>query len=140
MSETNASSDEADPAPTLYEQLGGARVLREAVDHFYRLVLADQELAPYFEHSDVSRVKRHQVLLLSTILGGPGPYDGRSLGRAHDGLGVTGPHYDKVSAYLLGVLAELGTPTHIHDTLAATLEEVRDDIVRPEDAAAEGDR
>ncbi|WP_331767243.1 group 1 truncated hemoglobin [Embleya sp. NBC_00896] len=140
MSETNASTSEAISEQTMYEQLGGGPVIREAVDRFYRLVLADPELAPYFERSDVSAVKRHQALLLASVLGGPETYDGRTLAAAHTGLGVTGPHYDKVSAYLLDVLGEMGAPTHIADAVASTLKAVRDDIVQDDGAVAEGVR
>jgi truncated hemoglobin YjbI len=135
--ETSIPAEERD---TLYGQLGGAPVITEAVDRFYRLVLADPELAPYFVGADVAVVKRHQVLLLSSVLGGPQSYGGRGLDEAHAGLGVTGPHYDKVAALLLDVLAELGAPAHIAEAVASTLDAVREQIVEPPLPAGEGAR
>ena len=45
-----------------YDRLGGAPTIREAVERFYTLVLADPDLAPFFTDVDVAQVKRHQVL------------------------------------------------------------------------------
>lgn len=129
MTEPNVPTAGADAAPSLYEQLGGAAVIRTAVDRFYQRVLADPELAPYFADSNVSSVKRHQALLLAGVLGGPGDYDGRTLAEAHAGLGVTGPHYDAVAAYLREVLVELAAPAHIVEAVAETVKSVRDEIV-----------
>ena len=78
------------------------------VEQFYARVLDDDELAPYFTDADVAAVKRHQVLLLSQVLGGPSEYDGRDLGEAHRGLGITSDHYDKVVGHLVAVLTDLG--------------------------------
>jgi hemoglobin len=118
------AGDESEPdrAPaTHYDRIGGAPAVREAVDRFYARVLDDAELAPYFTDADIAQVKRHQVLLLSQVLGGPQAYGGRELGEAHRGLGVTETHYDRVVDHLVAVLTELGAPP---DTIAAAGEVV----------------
>ncbi|HYZ99903.1 MAG TPA: group 1 truncated hemoglobin [Acidimicrobiales bacterium] len=102
-----------------YERLGGQDTIREAVDRFYAAVLGDPELAGYFTDVDIDRVKRHQVLLLSDVLGGPESYDGPDLGQAHRGLGITDGHYDKVVGYLVAVFTDLGADG---DTIAAAAE------------------
>ena len=63
---------------TLYDTLGGMEPLKLAVDQFYEKVLGDPQLEHYFEGVDLVRVKRHQVLLLSQVLGGPAEYAGRA--------------------------------------------------------------
>jgi hemoglobin len=112
-----------------YDRIGGGATVREAVDRFYPLVLADDELAPYFTDVDIARLKRHQVLLLSQVLGGPTAYDGRELGDAHRGLGVTGAHYDKVVAHLVGVLTELGADDEAIAAAGSVVAAVKPDIV-----------
>ncbi len=112
-----------------YDRLGGAPAIREAVDRFYRLVLADDDLTPYFEDVAVTDLKRHQVLLLSQVLGGPASYQGRDLGEAHRGLGVTDAHYDKVVAHLVSVLVELGADDDALAAAAAVVAGVKPDIV-----------
>lgn len=115
-----------------YDQLGGAPTIKEAVDRFYVRLLDDAELAPYFADTDITQLKRHQVLLLSQVLGGPTAYDGRDLASAHAGMAITGDHYAKVGGHLMGVLGEMGAPAHIATAVEETLAAVRPDIVAAE--------
>ena len=119
-------------SPSLYDAVGGADALRTAVDRFYAAVLADPQLAPYFEGKDVSAIKRHQVLLLTTVLGGPEQYAGRDLGVAHAGLGVTGDDYDRTVAHLVDVLTGLGVEGEALETLQAAVLGTRGAIVAGE--------
>jgi hemoglobin len=116
-------------SPSHYDAVGGAGALRTAVDRFYAAVLADPRLAPYFEDKDVTAIKRHQVLLLTTILGGPEQYGGRDLGEAHAGLGVTGEDYDRTVAHLVDVLTGLGVEGEALQTLQAAVLGTRGAIV-----------
>ncbi|MFP3901250.1 MAG: group I truncated hemoglobin [Acidimicrobiia bacterium] len=120
---------EATGQPSHYERIGGAATVREAVDRFYRLVLDDADLAPYFSNSDIAEVKRHQVLLLSQVLGGPANYAGRDLGEAHRGLGITGDHYGKVVDHLVGVLEDMGADREAVEAVATTVASLEPDIV-----------
>jgi hemoglobin len=130
---------ETDDTPTAsaYDRIGGQPTLREAVDRFYVRVLDDPELAPYFEGKDVPRIKRHQVLLLGQVLGGPQDYDGRELGDAHAGLGVTGAHYDRVVEHLVAVLVEMDVPDDILAAAGEVLTGVKPDIVATTGDAAD---
>jgi hemoglobin len=127
--EPTVSANGQSPTPTLYETVGGADALRLAVDRFYVAVLADPQLAPYFEGKDVSAIKRHQVLLLTTVLGGPSPYEGRDLGEAHAGLGVTGEDYDRTVGHLVTVLTDLGVDGAPMEALQAAVLGTRGAIV-----------
>ena len=131
----------ADGAEALsyYDQLGGAPTVGEAVDRFYRLVLDDVELAPYFTGVDVAQLKAHQVRLLSHVLGGPDEYEGRDLATVHGELGITHAHYIRVGEHLTGVLTTMGAREEIVEALAATLAGVQPQIVaQPDDAAPGG--
>ena len=130
-------SAEPGHASTLYDSIGGADALRVAVDRFYLKVLGDPQLAPYFDGKDVSAIKRHQVLLLTTILGGPGAYGGRDLGEAHAALAITGDDYDRTVGHLVAVLDELGVQGEAYETLTAAVLGTRGAIVTGE--AAEED-
>ncbi|HEX6418162.1 MAG TPA: group 1 truncated hemoglobin [Acidimicrobiales bacterium] len=115
--------------PSHYERLGGAAAIQRAVELFYDRVLADDELAPYFTGTDMPSLRRHQVLLLSQVLGGPASYDGRALAEAHQGLRITGAHYDRVVDHLVGVLTELGADDDALAAAGAVVAAVRPDIV-----------
>ena len=112
-----------------YDRVGGQPAIREVVEQFYARILDDDELAPYFADADVSQVKRHQVLLLSQVLGGPAEYDGRELGDAHRGLGITSDHYDKVVGYLVAVLTDLGADDELLAAAGGVVAGVKADIV-----------
>lgn len=112
-----------------YDRLGGAATIKEAVDRFYARLLEDAELAPYFADTDLAALRRHQVLLLSQVLGGPAAYDGRQLGDAHRGLAITDAHYDKVVGHLVTVLVELGADDEAIAAAGAVVAGVKGDIV-----------
>lgn len=126
----------SDAAPTHYDRVGGRPAITAVVEQFYARVLADDELAPYFDDADVAAVKRHQVLLLSQVLGGPSEYDGRELGEAHRGLGITSEHYDKVVGYLVAVLTEAGADDELIAAAGGVVAGVKDDIVENGAAAS----
>jgi hemoglobin len=119
----------SDNAPSHYEAIGGAPAVREAVERFYQRVVTDPQLEHYFVDVELGRLKRHQVLLISQLLGGPTDYDGRTLAEAHSGLGINDADYDKVGGHLLGVLSELEVGPAVLAAIGDALAAVRADIV-----------
>lgn len=115
-------------AASAYRRLGGAAAIRTAVDRFYALVLDDRQLRPYFP-ADLTSLKRHQVALLTHVLGGPGRYEGRDMAAAHAGLNVTGAHFDRVVDYLIGTLWILHAPPDVIATVSGAVAGLRADIV-----------
>ena len=109
---TESSVMEAN-SPSDYERIGGAGAVSMVVDRFYELVLGDPALAPFFEGTDVARVKRHQVLLISQILGGPAQYTGPDLRSAHAGLRIGQADFDRVATHLVSVLEDAGVDPDI---------------------------
>lgn len=122
-------------ATSLYEQVGGAPAITEAVERLYRRLLDDPRVSAYFTGVDIPQLKRHQVLLLSQVLGGPAQYDGRTLAAAHAGLGITPEQYAVVGEHLVGVLQELGAPANVVEAVESVLGSVQSDVVA---APAEG--
>jgi NTE family protein len=56
---------------SIYDSIGGAAAVRAAVDDFYDRVLADPELAPFFDGTDMRRLKAHQRSFVAAAIGGP---------------------------------------------------------------------
>lgn len=112
-----------------YDRLGGVDAIRAAVDALYERILRDDDLAPYFAGVDLARVKRHQVLLLCSLLGGPETYDGRPLDEAHHGLGVTSTDFDRVVAHVEAVLEAAGAPAGTIVAVTDVLAGAKADIV-----------
>ena len=65
---------------------------------FYNRVLSDPELAPFFEASDIDKLRRMQREFFSVALGGPIRYDGQSLSYAHHGRGIRRTHFQELRA------------------------------------------
>lgn len=91
----------------LFEGLGDAG-LTTAVAVFYDRVVADPELAPFFEGVDLERLRAHQRAFLAAALGGPDLFTGRPLERAHEGLGITDAAFDRIVDHLATTLGDLG--------------------------------
>lgn len=117
------------PPESLFSALGGQQAVQELVERLYTRLLDDSRVARYFRDVDMPRLKRHQVLLLSQLLGGPAQYDGRDLAAAHAGLGITVIDYDTVSGHLIAALAELEAPDDVAATMSAVLKALQDHVV-----------
>ncbi|AVT28767.1 MULTISPECIES: group 1 truncated hemoglobin [unclassified Plantactinospora] len=115
--------------PSHYERIGGAESVKAAVRLFYDRVLADPELVGYFTSVNMEEQRRHMVLMLTVVLGGPNNYAGRDLAEAHQPLNIPEEHYARVGAHLVDTLTGLGVPDDILDDVRATLGSVRDQVV-----------
>ncbi|MFC5825054.1 group I truncated hemoglobin [Nonomuraea insulae] len=112
-----------------YEKIGGALTVRQVVDQFYSAVLDEPELKPYFDGVDLVRLKRHMVVLLCSVLGGPEQYEGQDLADAHRGMGIAGEHYEKVGDLLVTTLRGQGADEEVVQHVVTVLNQVRGAIV-----------
>jgi hemoglobin len=113
-----------------YDTIGGGPAVSAVVNDFYVRVLGDPQLAPYFEEVDMARLKRHQVLLVSQVLGGPDSYEGRPLAEAHDGLGIDHDDFTAVAGHLTAALRDAGVPEDIIRRAIAAVAATEPDIVK----------
>jgi hemoglobin len=115
---------------TPYDALRGVDGVRAVVEQFYRAVLHDPTLAGYFDGVDLPRLKRHQALLISQLLGGPVHYqDLTALQQCHAYLDVSPEAYWRVVGHLMGVLIRVGVPRDVRQWLLNKLHEVEPLIV-----------
>ena len=113
----------------IYDEIGGPDAVAAAVDEFYRRLLADPEVAPYFAGVELARLKSHQRAFIAAALGGPEIYAGRDMTAAHAGLAITGDAFDAVVGHLVDTLASLGVPDATIAVIGSVLAPLRDDIV-----------
>jgi hemoglobin len=123
------------PEVSDYQRVGGGPAVTAVVDTFYDKVLADPDLTGYFTDVDLPRLKRHQVLLVSQVLGGPAQYDGRDLAAAHAGLGVTSGDFGRVVEHLVESMEEAAVPPDIVGRVGSVLAGSEGDIVAGEPSA-----
>lgn len=131
------TTDQDSIAPTAYQRIGGGPAVKAAVEKFYELVLADPELRGFFVNDsnggsgtvNLVELRRHLAALLASVLGGPDTYSGRDLATAHQGLGITGAHFDLVADYLEATLLLLHIPRDIVSSTMATVGGLRGTVI-----------
>jgi hemoglobin len=114
---------------TLFDDLGGAAAVTAVVDDFYVRVLADPSLAPYFEGIDTPKLKGHQRAFITAALGGPQAYNGKPMGPAHAGLGVTEDAFNSVVGHLGATLSGLGVDDATIGIVAGQLAPLAPEII-----------
>jgi hemoglobin len=112
-----------------YEAVGGGPAVSAVVNDFYERVLGDPQLTHYFDGVDMARLKRHQVLLVTKVLGGPDNYNGRPLDEAHAGLGIDHDDFNAVVGHLAAAMKDAGVPDDIIGRAGAVVVATKPDIV-----------
>ena len=80
---------------TLYDRLGGHDGIRAVVDDFYDRLVADEEIGPFFEGSDIELLRRTQTDFLCEAAGGPETYDAAPIREAHLHVPFTPEHIQR---------------------------------------------
>jgi hemoglobin len=114
---------------SIYEAIGGRAALTAAVDVFYRRLLADPELSPFFPGGVGARHRAFLVTALGEVLGGPERYRGPDLAGAHRGLGITNAQFNRTAGHLSAALDELAVPRPLADQIIAIVAWLRPWIV-----------
>jgi hemoglobin len=123
---------EQNGAASDYDKIGGGPAVAGVVDEFYDLVLSDSSLAPFFHDVDMVRLKRHQAMLISQALGGPVTYEGRALGAAHAGMGISNENFGRVVDHLVTAMSDAGVTPDIIERVGGALGAAKGDIVTAE--------
>ncbi|MFB7882970.1 group 1 truncated hemoglobin [Microbacterium sp. NPDC056057] len=110
---------------TLYQRLGEGAGIAAVVDGLYSRIMADETLAPFFEHTRMIEQKRHMALFLAAAAGGPDAYKGKDLGVAHAGRGISDADFDRVIGHAAAALAEAGVDADAIDQVAGALMPLR---------------
>ncbi|WP_211195923.1 group 1 truncated hemoglobin [Agromyces sp. H66] len=121
--------------PSDYAAVGGGPAIAAVVDRFYQLVLGDDRLKGFFEGTEMVRLKRHQVALVSQVMGGPVGYEGRDLRAAHAGMNISSEDFGSVAGHLVTALTEAGVERDIIDRVVTTIAGTEADIVESRPAA-----
>jgi hemoglobin len=89
---------------SLYERIGGDAVIDGLVGEFYRRVLSDPALRPFFEGVSIEKLQRMQHEFFAEALDGPIRYSGRPLAEVHAGRGIEPRHLQRFLEHLLATL------------------------------------
>ena len=116
----------------LYETIGGNRTIWAATESFYRRVLADPDLKPFFDSTDMPNLVGRQSMFISMLLGGRVVYTGKDIGAAHEQVrirGLTGAHFDAFLHHFRAALDEVGVQSDKAEEVMKFLEARRSAVL-----------
>ena len=117
----------------LYHRIGGDKAMEVAVDLFYRKVLEDDLVSPFFEDVDMDSQRLKQKNFLSMAFGGPYQFSGLDLRKSHkrlvEDMGLTDAHFDRLLQLFKESLEELNISEKEVNGMLEILGSARDDIL-----------
>lgn len=120
---------------SLYQKLGGKAAMEAAVDAFYVKVLADDRVKHFFDDVNMNKQRRKQKEFLSAAFGGPLPWTGKDMRKAHEGMGLTEAHFNAIAENLVATLKDLKISQELIDQVVAIALTTKDDVLgRPKAA------
>jgi hemoglobin len=120
---------------SLYQKLGGKAAMEAAVDAFYVKVLADDRVKHFFDNVSMDKQRRKQKEFLSAAFGGPLPWTGKDMRKAHEGMGLTEEHFNAIAENLVNTLKDLKISQELIDQVVAVALTTKDDVLgRPKKA------
>lgn len=119
---------------SLYQKLGGKPAIEAAVELFYQKVLVDPRIKHFFDDINMDKQRRKQKEFLSAAFGGPIPYIGKDMRKAHANLqGLNESHFNAVAENLQKTLEELKVPKALIDQAMAIAASTKNQVLnRPE--------
>jgi len=93
---------------SLFEKYGGFAKVSKIVLKLYDRILDDDDLGPFFESVDMSRVVDHQTKFVSSLLGGPADYSDDQIRKMHQHLSISNAHFQRLGEILAETLKEHG--------------------------------
>lgn len=112
----------------LFDRLGGVDGVAAIVNEMYNRVLADSELAPFFEHVAMDRLRRMQYQFIASALDGPIEYTGAELNAIHRNRGITAHHFAKFCGHFADAMEARGADKHDLELALARLATYKDKI------------
>lgn len=123
-------ADENKDEPTLMEKLGGVPALKATVEEFYKRILGDADLAPFFDDVTMTALKMHQLAFLKIAFSRiPEDLDvPKLIKKKHARLfdkGLNATHFDKVAGHLVAALNHLNVPSDLIDECVSVVAPLR---------------
>ncbi|HEY3735843.1 MAG TPA: group 1 truncated hemoglobin [Jatrophihabitans sp.] len=114
---------------TIFDAVGGADAVQEAVAQFYGRLLEDPEVSSFFEDVDMVTLQRHMRAFMKALTGGPDEYAGRGMTAAHAALGISDTDFDAFLAHLVDTLIALGAPDDTISRIGNLITPLRTQVV-----------
>lgn len=114
---------------SLYQQLGGKAAIDAAVEAFYVKVLADERVKHFFDDVSMEKQRRKQKEFLSAVLGGPLPWTGKDMRKAHADMNLKEEHFNAIAENLVATLKDLKISDELIGKVIAVVATTKDDVL-----------
>lgn len=114
---------------SLYQQLGGKAAIDAAVEAFYVKVLADERVKHFFDDVSMEKQRRKQKEFLSAALGGPLPWTGKDMRKAHADMNLKEEHFNAIAENLVATLKDLKISDELIGKVIAVVATTKDDVL-----------
>lgn len=114
---------------SIYERIGGDAAINAAVDMFYVKVLADKSVNHFFEDVNMSKQHKKQKEFIAAALGGPKPWTGKDMRKAHKNLDLKESDFAAIAGHLQSTLQELKVDEALIGEVMAVVGSTKDDVL-----------
>ena len=118
----------------LYDLIGGRQTVWAATESFYRRVLADDTLRPFFKSTNMAQLLARQSMFISMLLGGRIVYTGKDIHAAHAHAreqGLNDGHFDRFLGRFREALNEVGVEAQKVEKVTKLLKSKRNAVLNP---------
>jgi hemoglobin len=119
----------ADPAPSLYDRLGGKPALNAVVGELWTQVAADARINGRFARTDPKVFGSQLVDFLCQASGGPCQYTGANMKTAHTGMKLSGAEFTALAENAVKALDKFKVPATEKTEVMNMLGSLQGDII-----------
>ena len=91
----------------------------------YDRLLDDEEVGPFFDNVEMSRIIDHQTKFVSSLIGGPAAYTDVQIQKMHAHLDIGPVHFETLKTLLAATLADHGIAPEDVDVVIGEFEKRR---------------
>lgn len=115
---------------SLYERLGGKTTIDAVVENLLYRIADDPEVVVFFANTNIDLFAESLASQLCDVSDGPCRYEGPPMDHAHQHMGLTDVHFNRVVEYLDAAMQSEDIPLGARNELLGRLAPMYTDIMR----------
>jgi hemoglobin len=119
----------ANSSSTLYQQLGGEKVIAEIVENFIHEIEYNEYMFSHFKDSDIERFREKLNEHICFLAAGPCEYTGDTMQQVHAGMNITEDKFNLSVDLFINAMNKAKVPHTIQNKLLAAMVPARREII-----------
>ncbi len=115
---------------TLYERLGGETSIDGVVENFLYRIADDADMVGFFANTNIDYFAASLASKLCDVSDGPCRYEGPPMDRAHQNMGLTDVHFNRLVEHLDAAMQEEGIGLRTRNELLGRLAPMYSEVMR----------